>query len=610
MDGDRTAGDAAGSDAAVSDAAAGAATTAAYPTRDSLEQECDLVMKGGIASGVVYPLAVCQLARSYRFRCVGGSSAGAIAATLAAAAEYGRDSGGFQRLAALPDEIAPKLPELIQPGPHTPGAHAVLMAMVDRAAGRRAKLWHVVRTLLRAQRWVFWPVLVAALILLMGLAVVTAGGAPGGLAAVGFGILLALLAAIALAVALGAAAGREGRATMQGLARQGFGICVGSAGAAEQVPGGPEHLTDWLASRIDSVAGVNRPLRFGDLASVDIDLQVTTTNLTHGRAVTFPFTGERAVLFDPIELGDYFPPAIIASLVGDRSPATRDGGVLRSPEGAELYTWPDAGEVPIVVAARLSLSFPGLISAVPLYRIDYSREREADRQPIRCWFSDGGITSNFPVHFFDSLWPNRPTFALDLSAYHPDHPDRDVYYGGTTLREPRTKQIRTVGGFFAAILDTMQSWADDAQAALPGYRDRIVEVHLRDDEGGMNLTMPPETVRAAAGRGQAATAELAERFDLDQHRWTRYLTAMGELQEVIVRMQAGYDAADSQGAGGGYRDLISAAPSRAAYPRDAEWVAEALGRTDTLLVFAESDVPDFSDWSAGPAAVLRITPKL
>lgn len=31
------------------------------PTR-----ECDMVMKGGITSGVVYPLAVCELARAYK----------------------------------------------------------------------------------------------------------------------------------------------------------------------------------------------------------------------------------------------------------------------------------------------------------------------------------------------------------------------------------------------------------------------------------------------------------------------------------------------------------------------------------------------------------------
>ena len=57
-------------------------------------------MKGGITSGVVYPHALCELARTYRFVNVGGTSAGAIAAAGAAAAEHGRDRGGFAKLAA------------------------------------------------------------------------------------------------------------------------------------------------------------------------------------------------------------------------------------------------------------------------------------------------------------------------------------------------------------------------------------------------------------------------------------------------------------------------------------------------------------------------------
>jgi hypothetical protein len=47
-------------------------------------------MKGGITSGVIYPLAVCELAQTYRLRSVGGASAGAIAAAAEAAAEVGR----------------------------------------------------------------------------------------------------------------------------------------------------------------------------------------------------------------------------------------------------------------------------------------------------------------------------------------------------------------------------------------------------------------------------------------------------------------------------------------------------------------------------------------
>lgn len=55
-----------------------------YPDNPPLE--CDIVMKGGITSGVIYPRAVCRLAKTYRLRSVGGSSAGAIAAAGAAAA--------------------------------------------------------------------------------------------------------------------------------------------------------------------------------------------------------------------------------------------------------------------------------------------------------------------------------------------------------------------------------------------------------------------------------------------------------------------------------------------------------------------------------------------
>src|SRR5439155_1651064 len=44
--------------------------------------DCDVVMKGGITSGVVYPGAVLELAKRYRFRSIGGASAGGIAAAV------------------------------------------------------------------------------------------------------------------------------------------------------------------------------------------------------------------------------------------------------------------------------------------------------------------------------------------------------------------------------------------------------------------------------------------------------------------------------------------------------------------------------------------------
>lgn len=75
----------------------------------SPELMCDLVMKGGISSGVVYPRAIIQLASKYQLKCVGGTSAGAIAAALAAAAEHGRAQGGFRVL----DQVARDLPRIL-----------------------------------------------------------------------------------------------------------------------------------------------------------------------------------------------------------------------------------------------------------------------------------------------------------------------------------------------------------------------------------------------------------------------------------------------------------------------------------------------------------------
>jgi hypothetical protein len=106
----------------------------AIPTRN-----CDIVMKGGITSGVVYPAAIVELAEEFRFRNVGGMSAGAIAAALAAAAEYARLSGtgpGFARLGQLPEFLAgttggePNLLSLFPPTKPTRRLFAILTSFL------------------------------------------------------------------------------------------------------------------------------------------------------------------------------------------------------------------------------------------------------------------------------------------------------------------------------------------------------------------------------------------------------------------------------------------------------------------------------------------------
>src|SRR5438270_12707972 len=94
---------------------------------------CDLVMKGGITSGVVYPLAITELSRKYLFKNIGGTSAGAIAAVITAAAEYGKrkgNSSAYDQLAALPKQLGTNnlLLRLFQPSTAAARVFRVLLA--------------------------------------------------------------------------------------------------------------------------------------------------------------------------------------------------------------------------------------------------------------------------------------------------------------------------------------------------------------------------------------------------------------------------------------------------------------------------------------------------
>ena len=109
---------------------------------------CDVVLKGGIASGVLYPTLLCELARRYRLVNVGGASAGAIAAVVAAAAEYGRQHGsvGFGVLEAMPKQLGAvnaagdtALMALFEPQPRTRPLMTVLRAVL-RGRGMPATL--------------------------------------------------------------------------------------------------------------------------------------------------------------------------------------------------------------------------------------------------------------------------------------------------------------------------------------------------------------------------------------------------------------------------------------------------------------------------------------
>ncbi len=146
-----------------------------------------------------------------------------------------------------------------------------------------------------------------------------------------------------------------------------------------------------------------------------------TTNLSLAQALVLPLErGSRSFYFRAEELGKSFPKVVVDAMAtwGNANRTAK----LRFPEDCDLLRFPFGSAIPIVVAARLSLSFPILVSAVRLYSFtteSYARSAqgvnvELERDLQDHWFSDGGITSNFPIHLFDTWLPLRPTFGITL----------------------------------------------------------------------------------------------------------------------------------------------------------------------------------------------------
>jgi len=215
---------------------------------------------------------------------------------------------------------------------------------------------------------------------------------------------------------------------------------------------------------------------------------------------------------------------------------------------SQVHHLPHPWDIPVVVAARLSLSFPGLISAVPLFSVDYAR-KPGSRTLIPVWFSDGGISSNFPMHFFDSPFPGRPTFGIDLGPVDPDYADELVYKPPKQGEDgqPVATPLPGMLTFGHAILNTMQDWVDNTQITMPGYRDRIVTVRQQRGEGGMNLKMPAPTITSLADRGAEAARKFSD-FDLRLHQWIRYRVAMSGNDEMLTALNTKYV--------NGFRDFI------------------------------------------------------
>jgi predicted acylesterase/phospholipase RssA len=558
----------------------------AFEDRAPRDRYCDLILTGGVTSAIAYPAAIFALATVYRFNAIGGSSSGGGTAALAAAAEYRRRHGsadGFrtllEKMAEIGDEIGgrTRLAWLFQP---LPQHRRLFRAIVPGIASPVPGLSKYLRALALAYAVPIALGFAAAALAIW--AISRHAVFDGWFGEIGFAAMAAVFTLVLMAIGLALALAVD----VARVVNDDFGLCTG----LHADPGAPHPpLTVWLHRLIQDTAGRGEdddPLTFADLAGApgspretlgdgttqgtrSIDLRMFTANITHGRPYLLPLGADDPQLyFRPAEMRRLFPATIVEHMKRCSSPVREDVQIAeprraewsaRSRSAAagedddEQRLWPLPTErLPIVVAARMSVSFPVLFSAVPLWARDESAT-QGEAPFRRCLFSDGGLCSNFPIHLFDSLVPAWPTFGISLLELGPEArestvtlPDR--HWKGAedrwNLFEDRDGTFARFAGFIGALVATMKDWNDATLARLPGVRERVARVGLQRGIGGLNILMSREDIRSLAELGGTAARLLLDRYaspsspqgfaaGWNEHRWVRLNVLQACLRENL-----------------------------------------------------------------------------
>ena len=653
---------------------------AAQQSEVSLPQ-CDLVMKGGITSGIAYPPVILQLKDQHKFYRIGGTSAGAIAAAGVAAAEFNRNNGGGNAGFTYLDKNVQQwlgtdsnLRDLFKADPATKPLLDFALALLPTppaatksAAQKKPSPLQSIFKLLGVWLLNYLPI------------------SPGAVLGSITGIILfvtlplAVLAVVFLLSPTSAAQSVSGftiAVVVLGIAgawfgwhiggvisaiiklpKNFYGICTGHSTTPDFT-----NLTDWLSKVLDELAGNAHtiPLTFEDLNSKEVTLKMVTSNLSHSLPYVMP-EGLHNFIFKKSDMLKLFPEYVVQHMVSNQpNPLDPDRNkrplIPREnlPDG--YYYLPNEEKLPVVVCTRMSLSFPILLSAVPLYTIstqaynDFCDGKiarlEADAKHLQLnWFSDGGICSNFPIQFFDVWLPKWPTFGINLTklssandtsvlqerdeaaksaaAAARKKSDEPVYLPKAEDRQdPEWDNVNGLLSFAQAIFGTAQNYRDTMQAHLPSYRERIVQIRLNKDEGGLNLVMPKAVIEKVVQKGHEAGATLCDpnEFNFDHHVWVRFLVLMAQLEDNIIGMQEVLKSPDFEHRLEQQLKMSLDPQRRYPYCKDAPWAEDVAPRVAAMLDLIkhwsispldDQNKPYFFRKDAPlPQPVLRVTPEV
>jgi deferrochelatase/peroxidase EfeB/predicted acylesterase/phospholipase RssA len=582
---------------------ASGATADPAPSDVPSDRFCDVVMEGGVTSGIIYATAVAGLARHYRFRNIGGSSIGAFAAAMSAAAEYWRRKGsdeGFAQLEQLPDRLAQQdrqqrtqLERLFVPQTRTRRLYEIFIATLNRETPG-GRVLAGLRAARQQYRRLVDAVTFTLLLLVLAPPLREVLRCASSCAEQPIALTIADIASLAFTLLFTIGVGYVGAIVAgivwdfaRGVVPNGFGLCRGwdkdasTRPADPQNPQDPKDLAGFLHAAIQLAAGrhpIDDPaLTFRDLwdapgapavalgyraetdkAKRSINLEVYCTNLTHGRPYRFPAeaTEDMGPLFFRVEeLAHYLPLPVLLQLqatsrrYAPRSPSDPDAG----PATEGVLELPVA-DLPIVVAVRLAMSFPLLISAVPLYAIDFEQPR-GHRTLARCWMSDGGLCSNFPIHLFDAFVPMWPTFGISLEARGTVRPNEGYWLPQTESQgradtwnraiDDSPGALARLGSFIVSLWLAAWHWNDSTMVRMPWVRDRVVRIFLEPGEGGINIRMSAEQImKLAKVYGAPAAQAFVAKFAYPdgpgwtEHRWVRFNALLVALRERIQNLAA------------------------------------------------------------------------
>jgi predicted acylesterase/phospholipase RssA len=403
----------------------------------------------------------------------------------------------------------------------------------------------------------------------------------------------------------------------------GFGMCTGMRADGDK----NKSLVEWLHEGIQKSAQLplHKPLTFGELwrapggpkdasgASIEksIDLRMITTCLSQGRIYELPQKhSDTPIMFRLSELDDFFPdsvidhlrrsssaldvkkskfierrfkrslaeakdhPDIVSKLEECQKKLQKIFDEFEKPDSKDLHHSKDirvlpVADLPIVVAARMSMSCPILFQAVPFLGLNLDKNAE-DMEIVRLWFSDGGIGSNFPIHIFDQAIPKWPTLGLKLLDVAPRKSSKNrpiltylpfFHYAGSedNLVFPNDDQAFSFAGkkqtlgtfiqFVFSIYASAKDGNDQSYLRMPDIRNRVVRVYMNNrSKNALNLKISPDVIKwlggtvGVQGGRNAADAYLADLQDdkyrsvvnlWQDHRWVRMRMLIDGLRQYL-----------------------------------------------------------------------------